>query len=60
MLLNIVFDGFTISFLGSRYNTNDKYTITDQSMKKYPLVGYYKKSIKECILNDIAHNSGWS
>lgn len=60
MLLNIVFNGFTISFLGSRYNTHNKYTITDQSMQKYPLVGYYKKSIKECILNDIAHNSGWN
>ena len=60
MLLNIVFNGFTISFLGSCYTTNNQYTITDQSMQKYPLVGYYKKSIKECILNDIAHNSGWS
>ena len=41
MLLNIVFNGFTISFLSLHYNMNTKYTIADQSIQKYLLVRHY-------------------
>ena len=60
MLLNIVFNGFTISFLSLHYNMNTKYTIADQSIQKYLLVRHYIRNQCKNLTCNVSHNFGWS